>query len=280
MSDAGKTTKAPDGRILCFAEWGDPNGRPVFSLHGTPGCRLLSSRKVEYQFDELAGSLGARVITYDRPGYGQSDRNAGRRVVDSAADVATIASAIGLTKFAVEGGSSGSIHAMAAAEVLFDRVTRVGITAPMAPYFELGHELWSQGQSDDIKEYIGWCKLGENRFAAEMTREDAQLRQAAAADDPKQASVVEQTKNGVWGWVDDEMAALTPWGFSASSVHAPVLILYDPEETILPRQHGEWLASHIKGSVLEISTALGHRQLGDPRPDWTRLYKWLIETEA
>jgi pimeloyl-ACP methyl ester carboxylesterase len=276
MSDAGKTAKAPDGRTLCFAEWGDPNGRPVFSLHGTPGCRLLSSRKVEHQFDELAGSLGARVITYDRPGYGQSDRNAGRRVVDSVSDVAAIAAALGLERFAVEGGSSGSIHALATAQVMFDRVTRLGLSAPMAPYFELGHEQWSLGQSDDLKEYIGWCKLGEKRFAAEMTREDAQMRQAASADDPKQASVFEQTKNGVWGWVDDEMAALTPWGFSPSSIQIPVVILYDPEETILPRQHGEWLASHIKGSTLEVSTALGHRQLGDPRPDWTRMYQWLV----
>jgi pimeloyl-ACP methyl ester carboxylesterase len=277
LPDAGKTAKASDGRTLCFAEWGDPNGRPVFSLHGTPGCRLLSARKVEHQFDELVGSLGVRVITYDRPGYGESGRNAGRRVVDSASDVAAIAGSLGIKQFAIEGGSSGSIHAMATAEVMGDRVTRIGMNAPMAPYFELGHEKWSQGQSDEIKEYIGWCKLGENRFAAEMTREDAQMRKAAAPDDPKQASVLEQTKNGVWGWVDDEMAAMTPWGFSPSSIRIPTLILYDPEETVLPRQHAEWLASHIKGSVLEISTALGHRQLGDPRADWTRMYQWLVE---
>ena len=29
-----------DGRALCFAEWGDPEGFPVFALHGTPGGRL------------------------------------------------------------------------------------------------------------------------------------------------------------------------------------------------------------------------------------------------
>ena len=28
------------GRTLCFAEWGDPAGFPVFGLHGTPGGRL------------------------------------------------------------------------------------------------------------------------------------------------------------------------------------------------------------------------------------------------
>ncbi len=33
-----------DGRTVAYAEWGDPTGRPLFSLHGTPGCRL--SRRV------------------------------------------------------------------------------------------------------------------------------------------------------------------------------------------------------------------------------------------
>ena len=31
---------ARDGRILTFAEWGDPAGFPVFALHGTPGSRF------------------------------------------------------------------------------------------------------------------------------------------------------------------------------------------------------------------------------------------------
>jgi pimeloyl-ACP methyl ester carboxylesterase len=26
-----------DGRTVAYAEWGDPSGRPLFSLHGTPG---------------------------------------------------------------------------------------------------------------------------------------------------------------------------------------------------------------------------------------------------
>ena len=31
-----------DGRTLAFAEWGDPDGFPVFSLHGTPTSRTTS----------------------------------------------------------------------------------------------------------------------------------------------------------------------------------------------------------------------------------------------
>jgi len=85
------------------AQWGDLNGFPVFSLHGTPGSRFGR------HYDESAYiEVGARVITYDRPGYGGSDRHRGRRVVDCVSDVALIADALGVERFAVTGGSGGS----------------------------------------------------------------------------------------------------------------------------------------------------------------------------
>jgi pimeloyl-ACP methyl ester carboxylesterase len=60
-----QTITSPDGRQLCFAEWGDPAGSAVLALHGTPGGRL-DRHPDESRYAEA----GARVITYDRPGYG------------------------------------------------------------------------------------------------------------------------------------------------------------------------------------------------------------------
>ena len=50
-------------------ETGNPAGHPVFLLHGTPGSRVgpLPRGRVLYE-------LGVRLITFDRPGYGWSDR--------------------------------------------------------------------------------------------------------------------------------------------------------------------------------------------------------------
>jgi Predicted hydrolases or acyltransferases (alpha/beta hydrolase superfamily) len=70
-----QTVAAADGRTLTIAECGDPDGFPVFLLHGTPGSRFGGQGLASSY-----ASVGARVITYDRPGYGGSDRFRGRRV--------------------------------------------------------------------------------------------------------------------------------------------------------------------------------------------------------
>ncbi|MFF3357183.1 SLATT domain-containing protein [Streptomyces sp. NPDC002917] len=65
--------RARDGRHLMVERLGDPRGRPVFLLHGMPGSRLGPAPRgmVLYQ-------RKTQLITYDRPGYGGSDRLAGR----------------------------------------------------------------------------------------------------------------------------------------------------------------------------------------------------------
>ena len=113
-----QTVAAVDGRTLAIAECGDPDGFAVFMLHGTPGLRFAG------QGDSSAyADVGARVITYDRPGYGGSDRFRGRRVVDSVADVSAIADSLGIERFAVTGGSWGGPHSLAVAARLPERVT-------------------------------------------------------------------------------------------------------------------------------------------------------------
>jgi pimeloyl-ACP methyl ester carboxylesterase len=61
---------ADDARVLMFAEYGPSDGFPVLTFHGTPQCRLRVERTVG-----VATDLGIRLISYDRPGCGGSDRS-------------------------------------------------------------------------------------------------------------------------------------------------------------------------------------------------------------
>src|SRR5919202_5976579 len=99
--------RTADGRELCFEDVGDPDGFPVFMLHGAPGSRL-SGRHPDL---ERVRAAGLRIVTYDRPGYGRSTRHRGRTIADCVADVEAIADELGIERFAVRGGSCGGPHA-------------------------------------------------------------------------------------------------------------------------------------------------------------------------
>ena len=51
------------------------------------------------------------MISFDRPGYGGSDRKRGRSVANCASDEAAGADAPGLDRFAVTGALGGGPHA-------------------------------------------------------------------------------------------------------------------------------------------------------------------------
>lgn len=267
--------RTPDGRDLCFAEWGDLGGQPVFWIHGSPGCRLFSAVRIELGFEEVVRSCGVHLLTYDLPGNGRSTRLPGRQVADAAADIATIADALGFERFGVVGGSSGSGPTMAAGALLPDRVTRTVPYAPIAPRMELGHQEWSRGQDLETLEYLGWVQEGEDRAAVEFEGLEAEARAAARPDNPADAAIFERSRNGVGGYVDDESSHQRDWGFEVATISVPTRIWYDPKDTVVPRQQAEWLAAHIPGATLVESKALGHGSTGDPVPEWRDILTWV-----
>ena len=135
------TVRTTDGRRLSTQVSGDPDGRPVFLLHGTPGSRLGPHPR-----SAVLHRLGVRLISFDRPGYGGSDRLAGRRVADAAADVLAIADAYGLEKFSVVGRSGGGPHALACAALLPERTTKAAVLVGLAPHGADGLD-WFDGMA-------------------------------------------------------------------------------------------------------------------------------------
>src|SRR5579863_97564 len=119
---------APDGRRLAVDSWGATDGKPIFLLHGTPGSRNGPKPRASVLY-----RLGVRLISYDRPGYGGSERQKGRKVADAAWDVLAIADSLGIKKFGVVGRSGGGPHALACAALLGDRVTAVAALVSAAP---------------------------------------------------------------------------------------------------------------------------------------------------
>jgi pimeloyl-ACP methyl ester carboxylesterase len=118
-----------DDRQLGFAEFGDPQGRAVFWLHGTPGAR----RQIPTEARVYAEENHIRLIGIDRPGIGASTPHQYDTVVAFADDLRTVADTLGIDKMAVIGLSGGGPYTLGCAAAMPDRVIAVGVLGGVAP---------------------------------------------------------------------------------------------------------------------------------------------------
>jgi pimeloyl-ACP methyl ester carboxylesterase len=116
-------------RMLGFASFGTPNGRPIFWLHGTPGAR----RQIPVEARHLAEQQDLRIIGIDRPGIGSSSPHVYANVLDFAFDLEIVADTLGIEKFHVIGLSGGGPYTLAAAAAMPDRVLGVEVIGGVAP---------------------------------------------------------------------------------------------------------------------------------------------------
>lgn len=271
-----QTVEVAGGRRVAYAQWGDAGGQPVFSLHGTPGSRL--GRPAD---EDAVVAAGLRVITYDRPGYGASDRQPGRTVVDCVGDVVAIADDLGLDRFYVTGGSGGGPHALALAARLPGRVIRARCIVGVVPWETEAFD-WFAGMDQMNVDEFGWALEGEKVLRQELERETAKMLADVEADparvldgfdlsesdravlaDPRQHVVIRemvtaQAAQGAAGWVDDDLAFLHPWGFDLAEITVPVEVRYGTKDVLVPAAHGEWLGRHVPGARVVVEEDAGH----------------------
>ena len=76
-------------RRLGYVEYGDPHGKAVLYFPGTPRSRLLHPPL------DVTASLGMRLLALERPGYGISDFQSARRLLDWPGDASASADVLG-----------------------------------------------------------------------------------------------------------------------------------------------------------------------------------------
>jgi len=269
--------RAADGRSLTVYDAGDPDGRPIVFHHGTPASGKPFGPHVQH-----AQGHGVRLISYDRAGYGDSTRCAGRAVVDVARDIEAIADALGLERFATWGLSGGGPHALATAAGLRDRVAAVAAAASVAPPDRPGFELTDGMGEGNIIEF-GLARAGEEALRPFLERETAGLddvdlqglieRMRTVLSDPDAAALEGEfgdymldgfrrsLARTVDGWVDDDLAFVRPWGFALETIQAPILVVQGRHDLMVPWSHGEWLASNLPSAEAWLRAEEGHLTL-------------------
>ncbi len=265
------------GVVLDTVEAGDPNGKPVFFIHGTPGSRDLYRPQAEN-----AEKLGIRLISYSRPGYGNSTRHKGRNIKDAASDVEGIADHLGLERFSVWGHSGGGPHALACAAMLPRRVAAMASLAGVAPYNAEGldyfagtgeynvqdtkllqrdQDQWEKKNIEDIKEMTSGTREGVVKGLSTLLSEADRNALSDELVDYLLVGTREGCSHGVKGLLDDELAFLNPWGFDPAIISVPTQIWHGKKDLFVPFSHGEWISGKIAVAETHFFESEGHLSL-------------------
>ena len=265
---------ARDGRRLAVEVWGAPDGVPVFLLHGTPGSRFGPRPR-----EAFLHRAGVRLIAYDRPGYGESDRLDGRSVAHAAADVAAIADALGLDRFAVLGRSGGGPHALACAALLGRRVLRAAVLVGLAPRDADGLDWYAGMTQANVSAYLT-AEAGPLALTSRIEVDAGIIRRDPVSNLPFQhpdlpesdrrvvadfgirsmlvSNFAEALKTSGLGWVDDALSFITAWGFDPGEIDLPVLLWHGADDVFSPVGHTLWLAERIQKSTLVVKPGTAH----------------------
>jgi pimeloyl-ACP methyl ester carboxylesterase len=255
----------PGGRQIRVGAADFPGGFPVLVQAGSPGSRRMYGPAV----DLAARDYGLRLISYDRPGFGDSPPQPGRTIGSAAADTRAIAQALGLPRLAVWGFSGGGQYALACAALLPDLVTACVSMSTLAPYGQPDLDWaapWGAESQADVALFFADREAARRKFrddAAGMatalcTPEGWMARWGAAAgtDAAHGRDVAEYLaavgtdclQHGDQGWWDDWVAILSPWGFDVADIRCPVQVWAGQHDQAAPVSHNRWLAARIPGA--------------------------------
>lgn len=247
-----------DGRRLGYAEYGAPAGTPVIFFPGTPSGRLF-----HHPDESIAVSLGARVITVDRPGFGLSDFQPERSLLDLPQDVVQLADALELDRFAVAGISGGAPYVAACAFNIPERLTAAGIVSGVGP---TDGPDGTRGMSRErrlgviVARHVAWLtrpllwrvsnpqRSGERYF--ENIAAQSSVRDRAILARPEIRAMLirnwsEANRHGVRGYAWETVIFSRPWGFRLEDIAMDVNLWHGEEDASMPIAVGQYMARTI-----------------------------------
>lgn len=259
-----------DGRMLAYAEYGDPYGKPVFFCQGTPSSRLMRPS------EDQTRQLGARLIVADRPGFGLSDPKPGRSLLDWADDVACLADQLKIGAFPVIGISGGGPYAAACAHRMPDRVTSLGLVSAAGPTHIEGSIEGGAGERKAgfiVARRAPWLLTlviwlfrnpGRNperfldRFSPGFPEIDRRIQSQPEIRAMFLNSYREASRQGVRAFADEVSLVSRPWGFRLEEIRVPTYLWHGGLDKSTPLGMGKHMAETIPGCRAYFMPNEGH----------------------
>jgi pimeloyl-ACP methyl ester carboxylesterase len=198
-----------------------------------------------------------------------------RGILDWVPDAEAIADELGLESFVVAGHSGGGPHALAIAARLGDRVTKVGLAAPIAPFDQAGTK--GMVEDKDLKmifklAHVKWLAAAMGKIEAKHYRKDLHGFVAHCADewpadepiftDPVLEPMFEAEFDAAFaqGGVGalDDMWAFLDWGFLPEDVEQHVELFVGDADDILDPRMSDRLEARLPDCTKHTWKGAGH----------------------
>ena len=265
--------RLPDGRRVGYRVYGLPQGVPVYFFHGFPGSRLQAAL-VHGQ----ALASGIALVAFDRPGFGLSDPAHAPTVDHVAGDVLDLSEALGHRRFAVLGVSCGGPHALAAARLMPDRVTAVGLLAGIGPMdlpqlrvgqlpllrAMFGLARWQPALigpllAVDRLIFRGDPQRAVKALASMLTPPDRRLVEGSAAvRGAFAASLAEAYRQGIGGAMQEACRIAHFSTAQLDGVRAPVQVFQSGQDHNVPPAMGRFMADRLADATYHDCPDEGH----------------------
>jgi pimeloyl-ACP methyl ester carboxylesterase len=260
-----------DGRTLAWREYGPAAGRPILRFQGTPGSRFS-----RHAHEESYDRLDARLIVFDRPGYGASTRLPGRGFSVVAADAAELLDHLGLDVVHAIGGSGGCPHVLAFAANHAERVRAATVIVggvpleeeDLAGLIELNRQGWYAAREgwDAMFELLAPKReeiledplAGMRAAMAAAPQSDQEIMEDPAWQRVLVEDVTEAFRPGAEGWTDEAMVLNLPWDFDPSDVRCSVTWWHGANDANVPLTAAKRVIEEMSTVELRIWDDAGH----------------------
>ncbi len=270
--NADNQVRLNDGKSIGYAEYGDPQGRPVIYFHGLPSSRFEMHNP---DLIEIAERQHVRLILPDRPGIGLSDFKP-YTIAGYPDIIAQFADKLGLNRFPVMGISSGGKFVVACAWKLGQRLTSATVVCGSAPFDLPGVKATLSKQDQQLYGFADkvpwllrlllWKIAGDTRKRPESVLSlfaDVSEADKAVLGRPNVTLALGQMVNeafrqGTRGVALDWQIEACPWGFSLQDTKMPVNIWHGEDDKTVSIEQARILAKAIPDARVNFGPGEGH----------------------
>lgn len=276
------TIKLNDGRNLGYMEYGCQSGVPFLLFHGTPGSRKWFTRD-----EPIFEKYNIRVITPERPGYGNSDFLKNRNLLGWSNDVSELMDKLEIERAHIVGVSGGGAYALGCASQIPERVVSATLVSSVAPPGIEGYTEEMAGGNKFIFFLVNklpilarllllmsaraFRKYPDKVLAqieSQLCESDIRVLRESTGKDIENSFAMhtqEAYKTGVNGALSDLKLVSNSWDINFADINVPILLWHGESDTLSPIAGGKYLSQVIPNIEANFIPDAGHFLLEDDK---------------